>query len=143
MINNIELIKPLLSFENKNDFYYLLILKMKKDQEDKENHQSVRTIKTYIIKNLEYLDKKMEEIIALSELFKARVYININKQNHEKLSLLMLENLAKRIREGNYVQKDLFDSVVGSLQYTEKRGIVDIDDHKCNPTLLYHPDSLP
>jgi hypothetical protein len=31
VIDNLELIKPLLSFEDENDFYYLQILKRKKD----------------------------------------------------------------------------------------------------------------
>jgi len=43
MIDNIELIKSLVNFENEGDFYMLYIFKRKKDQEDeqKDNHQSV------------------------------------------------------------------------------------------------------
>lgn len=149
MINNIKLIKPLFNFEKKGDFYYLLILKRKKDFEDKENHQSVRTIKTYVIENIEYLDKKMDEITKLCELFKARAYININKQNNELMSLYMLETLAKRIREKNFDQKNLFDSCVGSLQYNERRWVVDLDgenvknhDHICDSINKCQPHDI-
>ena len=41
----------------------------------------------------------------------------------------MLETLAKRIREKNFDQKNLFDSCVGSLQYNERRWVVDIDNY--------------
>ena len=49
MIDNIELIKPLLNFSDPEDFYMLYVLKRKKDQPEgeRDNHQSVRTIKTY------------------------------------------------------------------------------------------------
>jgi hypothetical protein len=128
-INNLNLIKPLLNFSKKGDFYMLYILQRKKDQPlDRQNeHQSVRTIKSYSIDSLEYLDKRWNEIIQLAELFKARVYIAVNKQNHFDISLLMMETLAKRINSNMHNQKNLFDSVVGSVKLKEKRWIVDMD----------------
>ena len=50
MINNLELIKPLLNFENPGDFYMLYVFKRKKDQPEgeRDNHQSVRTISRII-----------------------------------------------------------------------------------------------
>ena len=47
MIDNLEIIKQLLNFENEGDFYMLYVFKRKKDQPEgeKDNHQSVRTIK--------------------------------------------------------------------------------------------------
>ena len=128
MINNIELIKPLLNFDNEGDFYMLYILKRKKDQTtDKANHQSVRTIKSYCIESIEYLEKRYDEIIQLSEMFKARVYIHIQKQNHKDVSLEMMMTLAQRIKDGQHIQINLFDSVVGQLKTYEKRWIVDLD----------------
>jgi hypothetical protein len=128
MINNLELIKPLLNFENEGDFYMLYIFKRKKDQTtDKANHQSVRTIKTYCVDSIEYLEKRMEEIEQLCEMFKARAYIHIQRQNHKDVSLNMMIALAEKIRNGQHNQKNLFDSVVGQLKTHEKRWIVDID----------------
>jgi hypothetical protein len=129
MINNIDLIKPLLSFTNPGDFYALYIMKRKKDQpiEERDNHQSVRTIKTYCIDSLEYLDKRYDEIIQLSETFKARAYIHVQKQNHEDVSLEMMKALAQKLIDKQYNQKNLFDSVVGQLKTYEKRWIVDLD----------------
>jgi hypothetical protein len=137
MINNLELIKPLLDFSNPGDFYMLYIFKRKKDQpiEERDNHQSVRTIKSYTVESIDYLEKRLSEIIDLSEMFKARAYIHVQKQNHHDVSLEMMVALAERIRNGNHNQKGLFDSVVGQIKTYEKRWIVDVDT-KDNRELL-------
>jgi hypothetical protein len=128
MINNIELIKPLLNFESVGDFYMLYIFKRKKDQTtDKANHQSVRTIKTYCIESIEELESRYDEIIQLCEMFKARAYIHIQKQNHKDVAMNMITEIVTRIQSGQINQKHVFDSVVGQLKTNEKRWIVDID----------------
>lgn len=129
MIDNLQLIKPLLNFENEGDFYMLYILKRKKDQPEgeKDNHQSVRTIRSYCIKSIEQLEKRYDEIKMMCEMFKARAYIHVQKQNHRDVSLNMMVALAQRIQDGNHEQQNLFDSVVGQLKTLEKRWIVDID----------------
>lgn len=129
MIDNLELIKPLLNFSDSEDFYMLYVFKRKKDQPEgeKDNHQSVRTIKTYCIGSIEHLEKRYDEIKQLCEMFKARAYIHVQKQNHKDVSLNMLATLAERIRDGVNKQKGLFDSVVGQIKTQEKRWVVDID----------------
>ena len=129
MINNLELIKPLLNFEKQGDFYMLYVFKRKKDQPEgeRDNHQSVRTIKTYCIESIDHLDRRWDEIVQMCEMFKARAYIHIQKQNHFDVSLNMMVALAQRIQDGNTNQKGLFDSVVGQIKTQEKRWIVDID----------------
>ncbi len=129
MIDNIKEIKELLNFSNKNDFYMLYVFKRKKDQPEgeRDNHQSVRTIKTYCIDSIEHLDKRYDEIKQLCEMFKARAYIHVQKQNHNDVSLDMLALLAERIKNGVKNQKGLFDSVVGQIKTQEKRWIIDVD----------------
>jgi len=129
MIDNLELIKPLLNFEKEGDFYMLYVFKRKKDQPEgeRDNHQSVRTIRTYCIKSIDQLEKRYEEIVMMCEMFKARAYIHVQKQNHKDVSLNMMVALAQRIQDGNHEQQSLFDSVVGQLKTHEKRWIVDID----------------
>jgi hypothetical protein len=129
MINNIELIKPLLNYEKPGDFYMLYIFKRKKDQPEgeRDNHQSVRTIKTYCIESIDHLERRYDEIIQMCEMFKSRAYIHVQKQNHFDVSLSMMVDLAQRIQNGNHNQKGLFDSVVDQIKTQEKRWIVDID----------------
>lgn len=129
MIDNLEIIKGLLNFEEKGDFYMLYVFKRKKDQPEgeRDNHQSVRTIKTYCIESIEHLERRYDEIKQLCEMFKARAYIHVQKQNHKDVSLNMMVELATKIRSGSLNQKNLFDSVVGQIQTHEKRWIVDLD----------------
>ena len=130
MVNNLNIIKTLLNFDNEGDFYHCIILKRKKDQPEgeKDNHQSVRTIKTYCIDSVQYLEKRYEEIKLLCEMFNARAYIHVQKQNHSDVSLDMMVSLAERIKNGVKNQKGLFDSVVGQIKTNEKRWIIDIDN---------------
>ncbi len=129
MIDNLKLIKPLLNFTNEGDFYMLYVFKRKKDQPEgeRDNHQSVRTIKTYCVDNISYLDMRYEEIKQLCEVFKARAYIHVVKQNHKDVSLNMISEIVTRIQSGQINQKNVFDSVVGQIKTQEKRWIVDVD----------------
>jgi hypothetical protein len=129
MIDNIELIKPLLNFSEPGDFYMLYIFIRKKDQPEgeRDNHQSVRTIKTYCVESIEYLEKRYDEIKQLCEMFKARAYIHVQKQNHRDVSLNMMVALAQKIQDGNHKQQGLFDSVVDQIKTLEKNWVVDID----------------
>lgn len=129
MIDNIQQIKTLLNFSEPGDFYMLYVLKRKKDQPEgeRDNHQSVRTIKTYCIESIDHLERRYDEIKQLCEMFKARAYIHVQKQNHRDVSLEMMVALAERIKGGQTNQKGLFDSVVGQMKTQEKRWIVDID----------------
>jgi len=130
MIDNINIIKPLLNFEEKGDFYMLYVFKRKKDQPEgeRDNHQSVRTIKTYCIESIDHLERRYDEVKQLCEMFKARAYIHVQKQNHRDVSLDMLSSLVERIKNGVQNQKGLFDSVVGQIKTQEKRWIIDIDN---------------
>jgi hypothetical protein len=130
MIDNIELIKPLLTFDNEGDFYQLFVFLRKKDQPEgeKDNHQSVRTIKSYCVTSHEYLDKRYNEIKMLCEVFKARAYIHVAKQNHRDVGMNMITEIVTRIQSGQINQKNVFDSVVGQIKTQEKRWIIDVDD---------------
>lgn len=146
MIDNSHLIKPILNFEKEGDFYMLSVFKRKKDQpdEDKENHQSVRTIKTYTISSVSYLEKKLDEVKKLCELFKARAYINVQKQNHNDISLEMIKTIVDRVKSGQINQQHVFDRVVGSVKSYEKRWVVDIDskDNELISNIKKYIDSI-
>lgn len=128
MIDNIELIKPLLKFNNEHDFYKIIILLRKKDQTAGNNeHQSVRTIKVYYITSLDHLVRKYDEIKGLCEFFQARAYIHPQCLNHKDISFDLMSTLAQRIKSGHINQSYLFDSVLGKIKGSEKIWIVDID----------------
>lgn len=128
-IDNIKLVKELLNFERDGDFYMLYVFKRKKDQPEgeRDNHQSVRTIKTYTVSSVEYLEKRYDEIKTLCEVFKARAYIHVQKQNHFDVGMNMIKTIVDRVQNGQINQQHVFDSVVGQIKTKEKRWIVDID----------------
>jgi hypothetical protein len=140
MIDNIDLIKPLLTFDKEGDFYMLYVFKRKKDQPEgeRDNHQSVRTIKAYCVNSIAYLDMRYEEIKQLCEMFKARAYIHVAKQNHMDVSLNMITEIVTRIQSGQINQQHVFDSVVGQIKTQEKRWIVDVDDKEVSPLMIAH-----
>lgn len=129
MIDNLHIFKKdILEFKKQGDFFYLMIVVRKKDMTtDKSNHQSVRVIKSYSIYSLEYLENKYDEIKAIAEIFKARVYLGVNRLNDSQVSLKMLKELVDNLESGNNNCRSLWDSVVGKLVSQDKRWVVDID----------------
>ena len=78
MINNLEIIKPLLNFSSEDDFYFLQILQRKK--ENPQLGSNSRVIKNYYIKSVEHLELRYPEIIELCSVFNARASIRLNKE---------------------------------------------------------------
>ena len=138
MLDNIDLIKPLLTFDKEGDFYMLYVFKRKKDQPEgeRDNHQSVRTIKAYCVNSIAYLDKRYDEIKQLCEVFKARAYIHVAKQNHMDVSMNMITEIVTRIQSGQINQQHVFDSVVGQIKTHEKRWVIDIDGSETPSPLM-------
>lgn len=135
MIDNFDLIKSLLCFDNEDEFYFIQVIQRKKDRKDVEldvkyvgsnNHS--RLIKAYYIYSVEQLERYKPEIIALCEMFKARAGICINRRNQKDVALEMLELLARDIRIGNYscVSK-IYNSVCGAVKGKDKTWLIDID----------------
>lgn len=129
MINNFQQILPHLSFDE-GEFYFVLLIQRKKDQDVPANHQSARTIKTYIITSKEQLLEKEQEIIGLCEYFNARAGISTNKFSHKKLAIPFIQKALELYKNGHYEFTYLFDKVVGEAKETvvEKRWLIDLDD---------------
>ena len=79
MIDNFELIKPLLTFPNDDIYYQLQILRRGKDHP--ELPAANRMIKAYFICSLEGLDYVEQEIKDLCKFFGARAYINLTPKS--------------------------------------------------------------
>ena len=132
IVDNFEQIKALLTFPNDDCFYHLQILKRKKDCPEHKGGQNnnARCIKTYYIKNLEYLDSKKAEIIGLCKMFNARAYINLNTKSFEKASLQLVKEVVDRVifKQHDHVYR-AYETVVGQADVNigDKKWIIDID----------------
>lgn len=128
MIDNIELIKPLLEFESSDDFYYLQILQRKK--ENKLMNSNSRVIKNYYIKSTDYLDNRYDEIKKLCIQFNARASIRLNKRSFEKVAFKCMQNIANTMmsRDYDFINK-AYDRACGqSHNDSNKKWILDFDD---------------
>lgn len=128
-MNNLELIKPFLTFTSDDDFYYLQIIQRRKDNPDKNLSSSNRVIKNYYIGNIEYLERKWDEIKSLSDFFNARAMIRLNKRSYKKTAFKALEKVA------NVISNEAYKSVKNSYASAAGRGnndpnktwIIDLD----------------
>lgn len=131
VVDNFELIKTLLKFEDKDDFYFCQIIQRKKDGNDVPSaNNGYRTIKSYYIRSFEDYERRIPAIIQLCEQNNARAYINLNVRNAKEVALqcskayidLVLED---RCNQGHRV----YDHCCGITpkKGEKKRWVVDVD----------------
>ena len=127
MVNNLEKILPLLTFDNEDTFYYLQILQRKK--ENTQLGSNSRVIKNYYITSQQYLLDRFDEIKTLCHTFNARASLRLNKRSFERVGFKALENIANTMqnREYKHLMKS-YDRACGLLNSEKtKKWIVDID----------------
>lgn len=129
MVNNLEIIKNILSFESSDDFYHLQIIKRKKENPDVGSNSVI--IKTYYITSIEYLERLMPEVISLCNFHNARGCINLNVRSFEKVAFHTLKKVTDIIMNKDYKSvKSAYDSVCGEFGTgRNKMWIIDIDNN--------------
>lgn len=132
MIDNWEIIKPLLKFDNEEEFYFLQIIQRKKDftegQQRLGRNNNNRLIKAYYIYSLQQLDDYKDEIVKLCTLFNARAGINLNRRNQKDVALKCLEIMAVALRKNEFTGiSKIYNSACGKESSTDKLWLVDID----------------
>lgn len=128
MVNNTKQIKSLLKFESEDDFYHLQIIKRKKEHPNLGSNSYV--VKTYYISSIDYLDKKLDEIIALCDHHNARACINLNRRSFEKISFHLLRKITDQIMNKDFRStRKAYESVCGTYSNeSEKKWILDVDE---------------
>lgn len=127
MVDVLDKIKPLLSFRSKDDFYYLQIIKRKKENPDIGSNSEV--IKNYYIHNVGYLEKKYKEIKMLCDTFNARAMLRLNRRSFKSVAFKTLQNVSNYVVGENYLYvKKSYDKACGDgNSETKKTWIIDID----------------
>jgi hypothetical protein len=136
MVNNFNLIIPLLNFESKDDFYYLQILQRKKENEEIGSNSHV--VRNYYIKSIDYLVKHEKEIITLCNVFNARAMLRLNKRSFEKTAYKCMINLANTMsnKEFAFCNKS-YDKATGQgHNETKPYWIIDIDEPQVSPLMM-------
>lgn len=125
-INNFEIIKKLLNFDDPDKFYFVQIFKRRKDNPELKVNNKV--IDGFYIYNEYQYDSLSSKIIEICDQNNARAYIRLNRRSDKKIALKLLSRLADRISNNDYKTRDLYESVAGEFHSEEnKTWIVDID----------------
>lgn len=125
-INNFELIKKLLTFNDIDKFYFVQIFKRRKDNPELKTNNKV--IDSFYVYTEEQFNSCQSKIIDICNQHNARAYIRLNKRSDKKIALKLLAKLADRISNNEYKVRDLYESIAGEFHSEEnKTWIVDVD----------------
>jgi len=127
MIDNFDQILGFMEFDTEDQFYYLQLIKRKKENEDIGSNSKV--IKNYYIKSKEQLISKKKEIIDICTLTNSRAMIRLNRRSFKRVGLKALENIVNSISCEQYeFIKNSYDRACGLVNSEKnKTWIVDID----------------
>lgn len=129
MVDNIELIKPLLEFTSKDEFYMIEIIRRKK--ENPELGSNSRVVQTYYITSVKYLEQHYSEMKAIAEALNARVNIYLDKKSFTKAYSLHLVKMGDLLlsKDMNVVNRMYKKAAVKArIDNNTKSWIVDVDD---------------
>ena len=130
MINNFEIFKNHLNFHNERSFYFVQILKRKKENPEMKSYSL--PIESFYIFSLEQFERVMPHIIEKCEQNRARAYIKMNTLDANSVGLEAISVLTQELRQGNWKSlSKAFNSacgICGKQDGTEKLYLVDIDE---------------
>jgi len=133
MVDNFDIIEPLLNWRSDDDFYFIQVLQRKKDHKDKMRvngtNNNARLVKAYYVTSMESFQFYKPEIIELCKVFNARAGINLNRRCFKRVQLRFLKKIIDQMENSteNKAYK-AYSSVVGaSHDDNEKKWIIDID----------------
>ena len=96
MVDNFDLIRQNLQFLNKNSFYFVQILRRKKENPELKSYSI--PVESFYIFSLEDFDKYKPHIIRLCEENRARAYIKMNCLDIESVLLKQIVNITEILR---------------------------------------------
>lgn len=134
MIDSFDQIKPWITFDTHDDFYYLQIMQRRK--EHPELTKNSRVIKNYYIRNLDYLEKRYSTIKDMCNYFKARAGLRLNKRSFKKVAFRTLQNITAQMMQDDFMSaRQAFDKACGQCHNAKnKKWIIDIDEKDENFT---------
>jgi len=126
-VNNFDSIRAMLEFPDENSFYFLQVLKRRKDNPDLG--KDMKHIADYYIYSLEQFDELKPRIIAQCDVENARAYFRINRRDAKKVAMQVLKRTVDYIMSEDYrAVKNAFASCAGEFHSDpDKKWIVDVD----------------
>ena len=127
MVNNFDLLKRMLTFDNEGDFYFLQIIQRKKDNPSIVRNMNI--INSYFFYDTNDYQQKQDRIIHECNAHNARAYLRLNIRNVKKVGMTMLKKVTDLIISEDFrALKGAYLSAAGDCHSQEyPRWIVDID----------------
>ena len=129
MVNNFDLIRPLLKWEEKDSYYYIQLLFRKKDGTTKYNNKnnSARLVQAYQVYDMDRFDEIEPEIKQWCDLMGCRAGINFNLRRDYDVGKFIIKRAVDQFTSGNYNMSGIVNSANGVEQPKSKYWIVDCD----------------
>ncbi len=127
-IDNFGVIRKILRFPTEDSFYFLQVLKRRKDNPDLE--KDMVHLADFYIYSLEDYDRLMDRVINLCQSENARAYLRLNVRDSKKTAMMTLKKIVDYISTENYkAVKKAYASCTGEYHSDpDKTWIVDIDN---------------
>lgn len=130
MVNNFEYIKKHMSFQNERSFYFIQIIKRKKENPELKSYS--RPIESFYVFSKDDLDRYMPHIIDKCEKNRARAYVKMNCLDAQSVMLENIATITRMIRDNDWkgMSKSLNSACgqCGKQDGNEKLYLVDLDD---------------
>jgi hypothetical protein len=127
MIDNYDLILPLLDFSNEDMFYHIQIIKRRKENPELGSNNS--TIVHYYINSEKSLANRYSEMKSITVATNSRLCINLNRRSYEKIAYHTLVTMSNQMMNRDFYNvKKAFSRAVGQYHHdNKKKWILDID----------------
>lgn len=127
MVDNFEKVIPFFDFDDNEFFVYAQLVRRQKDTPEQKIKEGF--IKTWILRSTTDLMKVHDDMIAMSEVLKARIYINLSPKSFKSVNNEMLVQLATYNKALNVINPNkLVNSAIGVTKSKNARWVIDIDD---------------
>jgi hypothetical protein len=131
-VNNSTTIKSLLKFPTPNSFYFLEVIKRRKENPDLPKH--AKLIKDFFIYSPEEFDKCTEKAIELCEEHNARAYFRLNLRDSKKVAFQYLKRISELLITEDYKAiPRSYAAVAGEFHSDpDKTWVIDLDGEQAN-----------
>lgn len=127
MINNFDKIKTLLTFPNFTSFYFLEIIKRRKENPEMVRHASL--VRDFYIYSPQEFDDLRGKVIDLCNENNARAYFRLNLRDSKKIAHQYLKRIAELLITEDYKAiPKAYASVCGEFHADpDKKWLIDLD----------------
>lgn len=126
--DNFKLIETLLDFTDPNSFYFIQIIKRRKENPHMKTGQAI--LDNFYVYEKTDLVKLKDKIVDRCIKHNARAYINLNKLDLERIAMYTQKNIVDLVIQGQFkAVKNAYSTACGNhTSEKAKRWVIDVDE---------------